>query len=217
MCGDVEPCPGPITQQNCSRIIPELNSLLQKRGLKILHQNAKGLSTNMAYVSEIFKSFRGIDIVGISETHVNHKRDEMPPSLFDIPGYSFVSRPLPDGKGGGVAAYISESLKWDRKEDLEMEEFEVIWLEVTPKKSRGFLVAIDYHQPDTSKYLNKDFEHILSRMLTKTSDESKETIFLGDMNANYLVPEDNKKFKSTFDLFGFKQAVLKPTRITTTL
>ena len=109
MCGDVEPWPGPINQQDCSRSIPELNSLLQKRGLKILHQNA-GLFANMAYISETFESFRGIDILGLSETHIDHKRDEMPPSLFDIPGYSFVSRPRPDGKGGGVAAYISESL-----------------------------------------------------------------------------------------------------------
>ena len=53
-------------------------------------------------------------------------------------------------------------------------------------------------------------------MLTKTSDESKETILLGDMNANYLVPGDNKKLKSIFDLFGFKQIILKPTRITAT-
>ena len=36
------------------------------------------------------------------------------------------------------------------------------------------------------------------------------------MNANYLVPGHNKKLKSTFDLFGFKQTVLKPTRITAT-
>ena len=57
-----------------------------------------------------------------------------------------------------MAAYISESLKWDRREDLELEEVEVIWLEVKPKKSRGFLVAIGYRPPDTSKYLNKDLK-----------------------------------------------------------
>eukprot|EP00112_Aurelia_sp_Birch-Aquarium-sp1_P013942 Seg2983.1 transcript_id=Seg2983.1/GoldUCD/mRNA.D3Y31 product="hypothetical protein" protein_id=Seg2983.1/GoldUCD/D3Y31 len=130
MCGNVEPCPGPINQQNCSRNIPELNTLLQKRGLKILHQNVRGLFTNMAYISEIFESFRGINILGLSETHIDQKRDEMPPLLFDIPGYSFVSRPRPNGKGGGVAAYISESLKWDRREDLEMEEVEVIWVKL---------------------------------------------------------------------------------------
>ena len=157
MCGDVEPCPAPINRQDCSRSIPELNSPLQKRGLKILRQNARGLFANMTYISETFESFSGIDILGLSETHIDHKHDEMPPSLFDIPGYSFVSHPQPDGKGGGVAAYISESLRWDRREDLELEEVEVIWLEVTPKNSCGFLVAIGYNPPDTSKSLNKDF------------------------------------------------------------
>ena len=34
MCGDVEPCPGPINQQDCRRSIPELDSLLQKTWVK---------------------------------------------------------------------------------------------------------------------------------------------------------------------------------------
>lgn len=164
LCGDVERCPGPFNR-NCSRNIPELNTLLQKRGIKVLHQNVRGLFTNMAYIADIFESFRGIDILSLSETHIDQKHDNMPLRLFDIQGYSFISRPRPDGKGGGS---------------------------------------------------NSDFEDLLSRMLTKVSDESKETIFLGDMNANYLVPGDNKKLKSTFELFGLKQSVLKPTRITAT-
>ena len=111
---------------------------------------------------------------------------------------------------------ISDHLTWDRREDLEMDEIEAIWLEIKPKMLRGFLVAIGYRLPDTSKYLSKDFDDLLSKMLTRASDESKDVIFLGDMNANYLVPEDNKKFKSVFDIFGFKQTILKPTRLTTT-
>lgn len=97
----------------------------------------------------------------------------------------------------GVSSSQITSTSFISREGIEMEEIEVIWLEVTPKKSRGFLVAIGYRPPDTSKYLDKDFEDLLSRMLTKASDESKETIFLGDMNANYLVPGDNEILKYT--------------------
>ncbi|MCP4485554.1 MAG: hypothetical protein GY823_13500 [Flavobacteriaceae bacterium] len=116
------------------RNIPKLNTLLQKRRLKILQQNTRGLPKNMTFISEIFESFCGIDILALRETHIDQKSVEIASSLFEIPGYSFVSRPQTGVKGGGVAAYISESLKLDQSEDLEMEEIEVIWLEVTPKK-----------------------------------------------------------------------------------
>ena len=52
-----------------------------------------------------------------------------------------------------------------------------------------------------SEYLRKDFEVLLNRILTKTSDKSKENIVLVEMKENYLAPEENKKLKSTFDLF----------------
>ena len=41
-------------------------------------------------------------------------------------------------------------------------------------------------------------------------------IFLGDMNVNFLVPGDNKDLKSVFQLFGLKQVIEKPMRITET-
>ena len=39
-------------------------------------------------------------------------------------------------------------------------------------------------------------------MLTKAMSESKETIFLGDMNANFLDNKDNRDPKSIFNVHG---------------
>ena len=61
---------------------------------------------------------------------------------------------------------------------VEIKGVEVIWLEVTPKKSRGFLVAVGHRPPYTSKYLNKDIEDLLSRMLTRVSMNLKKLSFL---------------------------------------
>ena len=58
LCGDVESCPGPISAQISSeRIIDKLMSLLEVKGLKILHQNTRGLTSNFAYILELFQSF----------------------------------------------------------------------------------------------------------------------------------------------------------------
>ena len=64
LCGNVESCPGPISAQiDSERIIDELMSLLRVKGLKILHQNVRGLSSNFAYMLELFQSFKAIDIL----------------------------------------------------------------------------------------------------------------------------------------------------------
>ena len=119
-----------LSANGCLKV--ESTLLLPKRGIKIIHQNTRGLFTNMAYIAEIFESFRGIDTSSLSEIHIDQKHDKMPHGCT-------IYR---DIHSLDVAVYIFESLRWDRREDLEMEEVEVIWLGVMPKKSHGFLVAL---------------------------------------------------------------------------
>ena len=216
LCGDIESCAGPICQIDKTRNIPEMNSLLGKRGLKLFHQNVRGLFSNINLVSVLLQRFRGIDVLTLSETHI--ESDDEHGAIYDIPGYSFVSRPRKAGKGGGVGAYISNDVTWDRREDLEVREIESVWIEIWPSRqhSKGILIATIYRPPDTSKFLHKDFNTLFSSMMTNASGESKEMIVLGDMNVNFLVPGDNKDLKSIFDLFGLKQVIEKPTRITET-
>ncbi|CAB4032074.1 Hypothetical predicted protein, partial [Paramuricea clavata] len=104
-------------------------------------------------------------------------------------------------------------LIWDRRLDLENEKIEVVWFEIRPKSSKGILIASVYRPPDSSKHLNKDFNELFNSMLTKAMSESKETILLGDMNANFLDNKDNKDLKSIFNVHGLKQMIRQPTRI----
>ena len=100
----------------------------------------------------------------------------------------------------------------------EAEEIESIWIEIWPSRQhcKGILLTTIYRPPDTSKYLHKDFNAVFNSMVTKASGESKEMIVLGDMNVNFLVPEENKNLKSVLELLGLKQIIEKPTRITET-
>ena len=43
--------------------------------------------------------------------------------------------------------------------------------------------------------------------------ESKETVLLGDMNANFLDNKNVRDLKSIFNLHGLKQMIWQPTRI----
>ena len=144
MCGDVEQCPGP---GYCRRSILELTSLLNNKGMKMFHQNVRGLFGNLGHVSELLQSFPGIDILSLSETDIEAglEQDE---AIYDIPGYSFINRPRKSSKGGGVGAYLVDGIRWDRRHDLENDKIEAIWLEIRPKHSKTFLVGIMYRPPD---------------------------------------------------------------------
>ena len=106
--------------------LPELRNLLSKKGLKILHQNIRGLTTNKQLICEILESFSNIDIFSLSETHMNENSN----AQAHIQGYTLVSKPRATGDGGGVGAYISQNIPFARQIDLETSDVECIWLEI---------------------------------------------------------------------------------------
>ena len=120
-----------------------------------------------------------------------------------IDGYSFISKPRKSAKGGGVGAYISSSVPYHRRLDLELDDIECLWIEVLFPKSKGFLVGFIYRPPDSSKHLSKNFTCKLESTLTNISLENKECISTGDMNCNYLVDSHHKELKSILTAFGF--------------
>ena len=67
LCGDIEIHPGPVSER---RHNPELEHLTNLRGITILHQNVRGLLANHAYICEVIQSFKGINILTLSETHL---------------------------------------------------------------------------------------------------------------------------------------------------
>ena len=59
-------------QENIHRYdIPELSELVSRKGLKILHQNIRGLLANRSIICQILDGFRNIHIFSLSETHLS--------------------------------------------------------------------------------------------------------------------------------------------------
>ena len=66
--------------------------------------------------------------------------------------------------GGGILAYVNDSLQVNRREDLEEIDLECLWLEICPYKSkRSLLIAGIYRPPSyktvDDKRLGKNFEN----------------------------------------------------------
>jgi exonuclease III len=126
---------------------------------------------------------RSIDIFAITETHLQH---DIKDGELNLDDYIFVRKDRETGIGGGVGCFIREDVKWQRRTDLERAGLEALWLEIFVKNSKSFLVCILYRPPNSSKHLHKDFESIFQDMLSTAVCEDKETILLGDLNADYL-------------------------------
>ena len=131
-----------------------------------------------------------------------------------VPGYTFIGRPRITGQGGDIGIYISTSVPYQRRFDLEQKDVECIWIEILFPRSKGFLVGIIYHPRDSSRHLPNDFGEKFESMLMNMATEGKECIITGDMNCNYSNNSDHKELKSIITSFGLKQLVSAPTRIT---
>ena len=145
----------------------------------------------------------------MSETHISKDIDYG--NAFYVAGYDFVSRERSTAYGGGVAAYIHEGMNWKRRVDLEDEFIECICLEIFSKKSKSFMAVVIYRPPDSSKHVHEDFNQRFSNVLSLMAD--KETIIMGDVNADFLSKNTNTELKLIFKLYGFEQLIEKPCRI----
>ena len=105
-----------------------------------------------------------------------------------IEGYTFIAKSRDSGQGGGVGVYISSSIPFQRRMDLEQEDVECIWIETLFPKTKCFLVGIIYRPPDSSKYLCVNFNCKFESVLSTVSAENKECILLGDINCNFWCP-----------------------------
>ena len=207
LSGDISlnPGPGPNFSQ-------KFDDVLRTRGLKVLHQNIRGLVCHKASLEELLcrSDLKQAHVIGISETHSNKNiRD----SEIEIDGFDLFRKDRAKGAGGGVAVYVHKSLTTHRRLDLEEDGIECIWTEVLLKNSKPILVGNLYRPPDSSDYLPEDFNDRFETMLSNVCCENKEALLLGDFNCDYSKANKNRPLKSTIASFGFHQQVTTPTRI----
>ena len=187
-----------------------LGNFLRQKGISLLHQNVRGLLHNFTAIEELLYTNKDIDILTLSETHICAAEDN--DKLYHVQGYNFEKRNRLNGKGGGVALYVKDSVNYIRRTDLESKTLENIVIEIVLTTSKNFFVTTLYKPPQSSKYLQSNFDEIFNESLKLIS--SHEAILLGDLNVDFLKPSDNKAIKSTLLENGFTQVIREPTRIT---
>ena len=109
------------------------------------------------------------------------------------------------------------SIKMTSRLDLPSERLELLCVEISPPKSKPFLVVAWYRPPnDPVDSFNK-----LEKALAFLDKEGKEIILLGDTNFDLAkkstdqeLDNNAKHISSLYELFSSKQLIEEPTRVT---
>lgn len=95
--------------------------------LDILHLNTRSIRNKIDYVSEFSDTYQ---ILCFSETHLDNSVDV---DTLKIEGYNEPLRKDRTQNGGGIMVYISSSLIYKRRFDLENIRLETIWVKIKLK------------------------------------------------------------------------------------
>ena len=91
-----------------------------------------------------------------------------------------------------TAIYVSDSLSYKRRYDLEIPQLPFIWLEIKDSPSKSWLMMAGYRQWRTLGEKNRKGSHLMKAQLErfkkwtlsmeKAEQEGKEVVILGDLN-----------------------------------
>ena len=132
-------------------------------------------------------------------------------SLVNVDNYQIIRNDR-DRHGGGVAAYVHESISYKIRSDLMPDKLEVVTLQIANSKFKPFIVA------SISRPLGKPFSYFndMEALLASLDSDNKEAIIMGDTNCNFLDSSNNdtKNLKRVLSLHDLTQIIKEPTRIT---
>ena len=90
---------------------------------------------------------RDVGLLDLTETLISN---DIPTSHLEIIGYHFEERCRIDAQGGEIGVYVNQDLKYTRKNDLEIENIECLFIEISFPYSKSFIVEVMYRPPDSS-------------------------------------------------------------------
>ena len=173
LSGDVQVNPGPVPIS---------------KGLKLCHWNTQHLTDSKfeEIKSMLLKDFKDLDILFLTETFCSSK---IPDSFYNIPGYELFRKDRLGKKGGGILAFVNNSVIVERRSDLEAGEIESLWLEVCPHKSKRSLFIGGIYRPPSYKI---EDDKKLGKNIENVHLKNKEIILMGDLNVDF---SNSSKFK----------------------
>ena len=160
-----------INQINSNNVSIPREFQFQNKGFHICNLNIKHVKPKLDNINLILSSSNNVDIQGLCETFLNQNTDN---SILNMQGYHIERKDrdqchliTPDD-GGGILVYIANHLNYTRRNDLESQNVESIWLEIKLKNSKSFLVCSVYRPPSAKSEWIDFFSEQIDKALTES-------------------------------------------------
>ena len=193
ICMDIHPHPGPIIPNN----------------MNMCHLNIRSLNADNRLGACINQLANEYDLITMSETWLDEGDTS---AIYSLPGYTGpyrLDRTLQ--RGGGVLAWVRDTIVVRERLDLHQDRHETLWLELLVPNHK-LLLAVSYRQQD-GHYSDNYWENLqISYDLAKATGIAN-IILTGDFNAD---PSTNRPAATSKDAFlalnHLTQHVSEPTR-----
>ena len=160
LCGDIAQNPGP-------------GDALRGKGLKVCRWNVQHLTNSKleeirVLLTSLTNKEEKPDLPILPETFCSVK---VPDSFYSTSGYQMYRKDRTGKFGGGILAYVNDSLQVNRREDLEEIDLECLWLEICPYKSNiPYLLLASTVLLQIKRLTIKDLEKNLKHTFIKQRD-----------------------------------------------
>ena len=123
-----------------TRIIPVgVQRLGRRKGMVIASLNVDSYQLHLDEIKCLLNE-KGIHILAVNKTKLDN---EITDNLLSIEGYS-LHRKDRNRSGGGVAVYVRNSFKHNRRTDIPDKSLELVCIEIEPIRARPFLIFAWY-------------------------------------------------------------------------
>ena len=181
----------------------------------MLHLNIKSLQKNFDGLLNLLMTLKfEFKIMCITETCCSD--NSMNHNLFELPQYKSIHQVRRAGKGGDTAVFLHESLTFNIRYDLSVNnaDIEALCVEIINKKSKNILINTQHRQPAGNF---NEFEAYLNTFLAKSKTTDKACFLVGDLNLNLIDYQSNAEVRNFVNLIFQHSLVLivnKHTRVT---
>lgn len=171
------------------------------------HLNTRSLSNNFDVFRNHVKEYK-YDVIGVSETWLHA---DISDEVVLLDNYVLVRQDRL-GRGGGVAVYLKNTFNFRVLHRESAAFIEQIWIEVTINDKK-ILIGNIYRPPKGELNL---FYSALDSILVGFYATCEYIILLGDFNINILNPDGNPSLFEVTEIYGLKQLISEPTRVSGT-
>ena len=179
--------------------------MLRVGQLNIFHLHGK-IADLASYLHNATPAY---DIFGVTESRLRFEQSE---TAVTIANYNIHRKDAKCMGQTGIVVYIHNSIRNSalRRKDLECEFIECMWLELKQVKKASKFICYLYRNPkETLEWYDK---FVCMMDIVADTTKNADVLLLGDFNIDISKPHVN--WESTFELFGLRQFIYTPTRVT---